>query len=535
LVSGRVYTSNPRQPWAEAFASSDGRLLAVGSEGEIRKFCADGTRIIDAGGRLVLPGFIDSHVHFIFAYQLGSWIDLTDFPNVSEVLRRVTDYAKAHPEEELILGHGFDYTALQAQGLPDKGLLDTAVLDRPVLLTAWDGHTGWANSRFTEKVLTATSSATPNPGGMQFYPRSHQPSGIFLRAFDLISVVPEFERRRSLEGLRRILADASRVGITSAFDVQVDPQEVSIYRAFKEAGELPVRIRIALYHPPETRPDQYPEFVALRDRHHDDWLEVAAAKLYIDGVSETHSAAMLDPYSDNPDSRGETIYSADRIGAVVSDLDRMGFQILTHSTGDRGARIVLNAYETLPSTHREPKPRHRIEHCEVVSGADVPRFGQLGVVPCMMPRHSAPELTTRWREAVGRARVLSGFPWREFIRSGAHVTFASDWPVANLNPLLGIREAVAPRMPGWDHANHGLSMAEAIEGYTSEAAYSLQAEANRGSIMPGKLADFVILSENLFEISAERITQVKVLRTVVGGRTVFEVPANRGNTGSSAT
>jgi predicted amidohydrolase YtcJ len=522
LLNGRVYTSDPSRPWAEAFACQAGRFLAIGTESEIRKLCGRATEMIDADGRLVVPGFIDTHVHLIFGYQMGTWIDLTDFPSAQEVVRRVSEYARAHPEEEMILGHGFDYAALQSVGLPTKEVLDAAVSDRPVLLTAWDGHTGWANSRFTAKVLAAATAAHPNPGGMQFDPESHAPTGIFLRSFDLGSTIPEFVRRQSLDGLRRILATASQMGITSAFDVQVDPPEVSVYRTLKDRGELPVRIRVALYHPPETSPEAYAEFVALRDRHHDDWLDVAAIKLYIDGVSETHSAAMLEPYSDLPDSLGETIYTPDQFRTIVTTLDGLTFQLLTHSTGDRGARVVLDAYESLPPSRSPSQRRHRIEHCEVISAADVPRFGSLGILPCMMPRHTAPELTERWREVVGPARVRSGFPWKRFLETGATVAFASDWPVADLNPLIGIREVVAPRMPGWGRADHALSVAEAVDGYTKRAAYALHAEESRGSISPGKLADFAILSQNLFSIAAEDIIQTKVVRTVVGGRTVFD-------------
>ncbi len=513
----------------EALASRRGRIVALGSRRTVERSADSRTQVLDAEGRRALPGFIDAHVHLVWGYQLGHWIDLTDHPTLLEVQRRVREYAHAHPEEEAILGHGFDYAALGLRELPRREDLDSTVYDRPVLLTSWDGHTGWANSRFVERAERAQRTAGRDLGGTQRDPGTGRPTGIYFDSFDLTGAIPEFRRRRSVEGLERMLTAAVGYGITTAFDAQVPLDALGAYTALRQKNALPLRIRAAIYHPPDTPPQQYPEFMRAVAEAHDDWFDVGAVKLYLDGVQETGTAALLEPYANAPASTGPTVYPVERYEAIVQDLDRRGFQILTHACGDRAVRLALDAYERAATVNRMTGRRHRIEHCETVSERDLPRFAALGVVPCMMPRHSAPELTHRWREAMGPDRTLRSFAWREMLDSGAALSFASDWPVADLNPWVGVQSAVARETPDGAHSPHRLGVAEAVAAYTRGAAYASHCETTRGTLEVGKYADLVVVAPDPFSAPPTALAATRTLLTVVDGRVVFaDEPAESG-------
>lgn len=525
VTNAHIYTANPTRPWAEALACAGDRIARIGRTKDAEALVDRGTQIIDCGGRLVLPGFIDAHVHLIWGYELGAWIDLTDKPSLGDLQRRLAAYAQAHPEEEILVGHGFDYVALRPEGLPSKEDLDVVVSDRPVLLSAWDGHTGLGNTRFVEAAAAAMRPLSQEVGAMQRDPGTGRPTGVFHEVYNLMPYLPELRRRRSVDGLRATLRTASRFGITTAFDVQVNLEDLHAYETLWRSGELTVRVRVALYHPPETPRARYPAFVEMRDRPWDDWLRVAGVKLYIDGVQETGTAALLEPYANDPASCGSTQYPVDAFRAVVGEFDRLGFQICIHACGDRGVRIALDAYERAQQGNGTSGRRHRVEHCENLAAEDLPRFARLGVLPCMMPRHSSPDLTARWREAVGPDRTARSFLWRELLDAGAPLAFASDWPVSDMNPLVGVQEAVSRRTPDGAPSPHRVTVREAIDAYTQGAAYASHAETTRGMLVEGTYADFVILSHDVFETPEERIGEARVVRTVVGARTVFEEDA----------
>ena len=513
-------------PEAEALAARAGRIVGIGSRHAIERTADSTTEILDASGRRVVPGLIDAHVHLSWAYELGHWIDLSDHPPMLEVQRRVREYAHAHPDEEILVGHGFDYAALGGEGLPTSQDLDTTVYDRPVLLTSWDGHTGWGNSRFVERAQTVLSKARRDVGGMQRDPVTRKPTGIFTESFDLTALLPEFARRKSIEGLERILTAASGYGITTGFDVQVPLGSLEGYEQLRNRNALPVRIRAAIYHPRGTPKNRYPEFMNAVAKAHDDWFGVGAVKLYIDGVQETGTAALLEPYSNDPASRGKTVYPVSEYDGIVQDLDRRGFQVLTHACGDRGVRLALDGYEKAAAANRMVGRRHRIEHCENLSADDIPRFAQLGVIPCMMPRHSAPELTRRWREAVGPQRSRRAFPWRSLLDSGATLAFASDWPVADLNPWVGVHAAVCRTDLSGDPSPLRLTLEQALGAYTAGAAYASHCETTRGSLALGKYADLAVLSPDPFDLPPRKLAGTRTVATVVDGRVVFADPEN---------
>lgn len=526
MTNARIWTGDRSVPEAEALAARAGRIVALGGGREIERTADSKTEILDAAGRRVIPGLIDAHVHLIWAYEIGHWIDLADHPPMLEVQRRVREYAHEHPEEEILLGHGFDYATLGVEELPTAQDLDTTVYDRPVLLTSWDGHTGWGNSRFVERAQAVLAKSKRDVGGMQRDPKTHQPTGIFTESFDVTALLPEFRRRRSIEGLERILTAASGYGITTAFDVQVPLDVLEGYEQLRNRNALPLRVRAAIYHPRGTPKHRYPEFMAAVAKAHDDWFGVGAIKLYMDGVQETGTAALLDPYTNDPSSRGKTVYTVSEFDSIVQDLDRRGFQILTHACGDRATRLALDAYEKASQLNQMLGRRHRIEHCENLAPEDIPRFARLGVIPCMMPRHSAPELTRRWREAVGPQRTRGAFPWKSLLQSGATLAFASDWPVADLNPWVGIHAAVARTDPSGSPSPLRLTLEEALAAYTQGAAFASHCETTRGSLAVGKYPDLVVVSPDPFELPVEKLAGVRTVATVVDAHTVFADPEN---------
>ncbi|MFQ5872288.1 MAG: amidohydrolase [Dehalococcoidia bacterium] len=321
-----------------------------------------------------------------------------------------------------------------------------------------------------------------------------------------------------MEGMRFVTNQATRLGITGIHDPQVDLDDLEAYQHLRNEGALNVRVYIAMYHHEETAQEDLTRFDAARSRFSDEWIKVGAVKLYIDGVPATHTAAMLEPYSDDPSSTGEAVYTQDEFNNIAARLDRMKFQIFTHSCGDRGDRMIFDAYENAMRENGRRDSRHRIEHTDLISQEDISRFRQLGVIAAMTPRYVALDDETSWA-VLGPERMRAAEPWNSLDQAGAVLAFSSDWPVTEMNPLLGIYSAV--NRSDDISPEQAISLEKAIQGYTINAAYASFEEHLKGLIEVGKLADIIILSDNLFEIPADKIKDVEVLLTIVGGKEVY--------------
>lgn len=525
IRNGRVYTVNDKQPWAEAVAVRGDRIIHVGSDESVKAFIGPGTEAIDLQGRMVLPGMIDAHVHCMTAYEVFSWASLADANTLDEAIEAMKAHAREHPDHALVGGSGFRYSALMVNGrLPTRQMLDTIDNRRPVLLMSYDGWTGIVNSRLLEIIMDAMGSEFEELEGVEKDSETGGPTGVFYRLDDLdsrVDVLSPLIGREVRKGLVSFMDLCSRWGITSVHEAlvkNIDSLEI-LENLRKEAG-LKTRIYIAMAYSKHRADERMKMFEEARSRYNDEWIRVGAVKLFIDGVADSHTAAMLDPYSDRPSFAGEPFYSQDEFDDIVKRLDKAGFQCMTHSCGDRGVRVALNAYESVSSSGGKAR-RHRIEHIENVSDEDVARFGPLGVIASMQPIHAAlssPEFDDVYVKALGEERILKTYPWKSLIRSGAVLAFSSDWSVADLNPFLGIHAALTRGgLPGKENV---ISLEEAIRGYTINAAYASFEEDIKGSIEPGKLADLVVLSENLFEIPVDAIKGVEPVLTVVGGREV---------------
>ncbi|MBZ5541071.1 MAG: amidohydrolase [Acidobacteriia bacterium] len=532
VVHGRVYTLNAGQPWAEAVAIRGAKIVAVGSDAEVGKLRGAGTKIIDAQGRLVLPGFVDSHIHFLDgSFSLGR-VNLEGAKDPADIQQRLRAYAAQHPGTGWVLGRGWNYAMFGAVALPHKKYLDEIFPDRPVFLEGYDGHTYWANSKAL--ALAGITRETPDPpnGIIVRDPQTGEATGALKEEAQALvaRMVPKPTRAEKLAALRAGIRWANQHGLTRVHSCGGDFPELDLYDELRRHGDLTLRFTIAYFlDPPELRPRDLEAIEAARKKFHDEWIDTDAVKFMLDGVVEAHTAAMLTPYSDDPSVQGKLFWDPAKYGAAVAELDKRGLQLFTHSIGELAVRTALDAYENAAKLNRTRDRRPRIEHIETVAAADIPRFGKLGVIASMQPLHSYPDdnLNNVWARNAGPDRSSRAWSWRSIAQAGGRYTFGSDWPVVTLDPWIGVQTAVTRQTtegappPGFVPEQR-LSVAETIRGYTLDAAFAGRREKTEGSLEPGKLADLIILSQNVFEIDAHKIAETKVRTTIVAGQVVYQ-------------
>ena len=531
VLHGKIYTLNPTQAWAEALAIRGERIMAVGSDTDIANLQSKDTKVIDAKGHLVLPGFTDCHIHFIDgSFSLGR-VNLEDAKDAADLQQRLREYGGKHPGNDWILGRGWNY-AMFPTSLPDKKYLDEVFPDRPAFLEGYDGHTYWANSKAL--ALAHITKDTPNPpnGIIVRDPQTGEATGALKEAAQslVLAVIPKPTRGDKLAALRDGIRWANENGLTRVHSAGGDFEEFDLYDELLRHGDLTLRFYVSYFQdPPELRPQDISAIEDARKKYTGDWLSAGAVKFMIDGVIESHTAAMLGSYSDDPSLKGKLFWDPDKYKSAIAELDKRNLQLFTHAIGDYGIRTALDGYENAERLNHSSGRRPRIEHIESVSNADIPRFGKLRVIASMQPLHSYPNNDTLdvWARNIGPERASRAWVWKSIAKDGGQLAFGSDWPVVTLNPFKGIQTAVT-RQTSEGLPEDGfvpsqrLSVAEAIRGYTLGAAFAGFREKTEGSLEPGKLADLIILSQNLFQIDPHTIDKTKVLTTVVGGRVVFQ-------------
>lgn len=541
VLNAKIYTLNPRQPWAEAIAIRAGKIVAVGTEKEITAFRGPATKVIDAQGRLVLPGFTDCHIHFLDGSLSLLRVNLDEAKSIADIQKMVKAYADAHPSAPWILGRGWSYPVFAPSGLPHKKYLDEIIPDRPVYLEAFDGHTWWANSKALQ--LAGITAKTPDPQNGSFVrdPETGEPTGAVKEdaADDVMhKAIPLPSREEKLRALRAGLKEANRVGLVrvhSAGGVGIassDLQNADLFEELRKKGELSVRMYLAYrMNPPEVTKNDLKQVEEARLRYHDEWISAGAIKFFLDGVIESHTAAMLTPYSDDPKLIGALFWDPSKYTEAVDELDSRDFQIFTHAIGDRAVRLALDAYESAAEANGTSDERHRIEHIETITADDVPRFGKLGAIASFQPLHAYPNEDTLnvWARNVGPERAQRGFAWNSIESAGGDLAFGSDWPVVTLNPWPGLqnaltRQSVDGNPPGGWFPKQRISLPDAIKAYTLGAAFAGHFEKTEGSLEPGKVADLLILSQDLFKIEPTEIVKTDVMLTMVGGKIVYQSP-----------
>jgi predicted amidohydrolase YtcJ len=535
LIHGKVYTVNAEQSWAQAVAIRDEKIVAVGDDAEIEKLLGPQTKVIDAGGKLVLPGFVDCHIHFLDGSLSLGQANLEGAKNSADIQRILRDYAEKHPGDGWILGGGWNYAMFGEQNLPDKKYLDELFPNRPVFLSGYDGHTSWANSEAL--ALAKINKDTPNPanGAIVRDPKTGEATGALKESAGSIvgKLVPKPTPAEKLAALRAGIHWANENGLTRVHSAGGDFEEFALYDELRRRGDLTLRMYIAYFlDPPELRAKDLAAIEEARKKYTGDWLSGGVVKMMIDGVVESHTAAMLEPYTDDPSTKGKLFWEPDKYKAAVAELDKRGLQLFTHAIGDYAVRTALDAYENAENVNHTQDRRPRIEHIETITAADIPRFGKLGVIASMQPLHAYPDEDTLrvWAGNVGLDRASRAWVWNSIAKSGGHLAFGSDWNVVTLNPWEGLQMAVTRQTTegqpdgGW-MPEQRVTLAQAVEGYTLGAAYAGRREKTEGSIEPGKLADLIIVSQNIFEIDPHAIAQTKTIETIVGGRVVYQAGA----------
>ncbi len=529
FINGAVYTVDGARSWAEAVAVSGGRIVFVGTGAAAKPWIGPATKVVDLRGKMLLPAFHDSHVHPISGGMEALECDLHGLATAEEVLQAVGAYAAAHPEAKWIRGGGWDLT-LFPEGNPSKALLDKVVPNQPVLLDASDGHSAWANSRAL--AIGGITKATPDPplGRIERDSKTGEPSGALREdAVGLVSKhLPKHTAADYAAGLKRALQIANGFGLTSLQEASASEEELEAYADADAAGSLTARVNASIYVDTEKGVAELPRLRALRSKYRGKRLRADGVKIFADGVLETRTAAVLEPYIGFGDDRGKANLKPADLQALAAALDKEGFQIHIHAIGDRGIRDSLDALEAAQKANGRRDARHHVAHLELIEPPDIPRFRRLGVVANFQPfwANGDKYITELTEPELGPERSRWLYPIASVVAAGGVTAFGSDWSVSSMNPLDGIEVAVTHREPfkgpgpAW-LPQEQIALPEAIAGYTVGGAYLDFSEKETGSIEVGKAADLIVLDRNLFEIPASQIHEAKVLSTLLEGKEVY--------------
>ena len=529
IVNAKVWTSDKNHPTAQAVAVLGDRIVAVGSNSQIQVWRADKTRVIDAEGKLLLPGFNDSHVHFLSGGLQLDNVQLNDAKTPEEFARRIGEQAKKVAKGQWIQGGDWDETKWTPAQVPTKELIDPATPNTPVFVNRYDGHMALANSAALR--LAGVTSKTPDPpGGTVVRDAQGNPTGAFKdAAMDYVyKVIPPLSHDQRRLAVKRALAHAASLGVTSVQDMNPEYDDVAMYSEFLRRGELTTRIYAA---PLITQVDDQAK-LGIGRAFGGPYLRVGALKAYADGSLGSATAYFFEAFTDQPSNHG---LLSDEMQPLSLMRDRMmkadaaGLQLCTHAIGDQAISMILDLYGEIARSHGDADRRFRIEHAQHMAAKDFDRFAQLNVIASVQPYHAIDD--GRWAEKrIGHDRASRTYAFRTFLDHRVRLALGTDWNVAPLNPMLTIYAAVTratldgKNPNGW-FPEQKLTVAEAVEAYTMGAAFAEFQDKEKGSITPGKLADMVLLRDDIFSIDPVRIREVKILKTIVGGKTTWDSTA----------
>ncbi|MFL5486267.1 MAG: amidohydrolase [Gemmatimonadaceae bacterium] len=531
LINGRIYTVDNARPVVSALAVRGGRVAFIGSDAEAKALANPSTTVIDLEGAAVVPGFVDAHAHLLGLGTTLQRVNLAGSPSYDDVIARVKAWARDVAPGAWILGRGWDQNRWPTKEFPTHEALSGAFPDNPVALTRIDGHALLANAKAMQ--LAGVNASTPDPrGGRIIRLASGAPSGVFVdNAQSLITrAIPSATKADKRKAILAAVAEANRWGLTGVHDAGEDVETVGIYEELARAGSYHLRNYVMLSDPgepgsPATLRNPYiqrgPQS-ALYDGH----LWIRAIKLYADGALGSRGAALLEPYSDEPTNSGLLVSRPEHIRAWADSALRRGFQVNVHAIGDRGNRIVLDAFDSALKKSPKADHRFRIEHAQVLSPSDIPRFARLGVIPSMQATHQTSDM--RWAEArVGPQRIRGAYAWRSLLNTGVVIPNGTDFPVEEVNPLLTFHAAVTRQDPtnwpagGW-YPEQKMTRQEALLSMTLWPAYAGFQESILGSLTPGKYADFVVLDRDIMSVPDTEILGARVMSTWIGGKRVYQ-------------
>jgi predicted amidohydrolase YtcJ len=522
--NGRIYTNDSSDPWAEAMLVRGEEILAVGRDDEVGALAEKGTRVIDLEKHFVMPGFNDAHVHIGGAGEDWLAVHLFGAATVPELQKRLAAAVAEHKEGEWITGSGWDHTLWPEKVFPNRRQLDEVSAKNPVVLTHVSGHVAIANSLALK--FAGITKDTPNPSGGEIEKDGNgEPTGMLKEgaAMALVeSKIPPRTPEERRQGIELALADVAKNGVTSVQDNSAW-EDFLTYRALKKDGKLTVRVTEWL---PFSAPLEKLEQMRRDGGTTDAWLRTGALKMVTDGALGSRTAAMLAPYSDDAKTSGIMTMEPEKLTALAIERDKAGFQLNFHAIGDRANRVCLDAFEAAAKANGSRDRRDRIEHAQVVAPADFSRFARLGVIASMQPSHETTDM--RWAEQrVGPARAKGAYAWATMQKYGVRLAFGTDYDVEPISPFRGLYACVTRELSdgggpqgGWE-PQEKISLGACIRAYTTGSAYAEFMEGKKGELKEGKFADFIVLSNDLTKVAPREYVATKVLRTVVGGQTVY--------------
>jgi predicted amidohydrolase YtcJ len=523
-VNGYTLDSHGKLQHFQALLVDQGKVVATGSHAELASRAGD-AKVIDGHGKTLLPGLIDAHGHVLELGYARNNVDLASTKSLDEALAKVKAYAAAHPEAKWILGSGWNQEIWKLGRFPTAKELDTAVADRPVWLSRVDGHAGWANSAAIKLAGVDKASKDPNGGRIE-RDAGGNPTGVFVDgATALIDAkVPPPTPQQKAAALDTALAEMASVGLTGVGDAGIDLANYELYRQYADQHKLTARI-YAMIRGTGDDFDTISKNGPLIG-YGNDFLTVRAVKLFADGALGSRGAAMLAPYSDDPHNRGLLFLKPAELTAEIGKALGKGYQVAIHAIGDHANREVLDSYAAAYKTHPDGiARRNRVEHAQIVSLKDIPRFVPLQLIASMQPTHATSDMNMA-EDRIGHERIKGAYAWQRFLKQGTIVAGGSDFPVESPNPFYGLYSAItredhAGQPPGGWYPDQDMTPAEALRAFTLDAAYAEHAEKTLGTLEPGKWADFILIDHDIFKDPASKIWSTKVLQTWVGGKQVY--------------
>ena len=529
ITNGKVWTVDKSLPTAQALAVLGDRIVAVGSAPEIDAWRGPRTQVIDAGGRLVLPGFNDAHVHFVSGGMQLDNVQLKAATSAQEFARLIGGRAKVTPKGEWIEGGNWDETKWTPPNIPTKQLIDALTPDNPVFVTRYDGHMGLANS--VALRLAGITAPTPDPpGGTIVRDAQGNPTGALKDAAASLvyKVIPPLTHDQRVRIVKRAMAHAASLGVTSVQNMSADYEDIAVYDELQQRGELITRIYAA---PPIGNVNDLAK-IGVRHAFGGAYLRIGALKGFADGSLGSGTAYFYEPFLNQGDNRGllaDEMHPISLMRGRMMAADAAGLQLCTHAIGDQAISIILDLYAEVTKAHGEADRRLRIEHAQHMAAKDFARFAELHVIASVQPYHAIDD--GRFAEAhIGHDRSSRTYAFRTFLDHGVRLALGTDWEVAPLDAMQTVYAAVTRatldgKNPGGWFPEQKLTVPETIEAYTMGSAYAEFQDNVKGSITPGKLADLVLLSDDIFTIPPEKIRDVHVLKTILGGKVIFDAAA----------
>lgn len=520
ITNANIFTSDESKPRAEAVAIKGNRIVFAGNTSDVKAYEGKNTKVIDAKGRTVTPGFIDSHFHLFWGAISTGGAQLYDAKNLEDVRHILESFEKENRTSDWVDGRGIKYNIIS-----NRHELDAIIADKPIYINAYDGHTSWANTKALELAGILQPGKEAEGNGVIVRDENGIATGELREtAMSMVSdLIPEPSDARKRELLLNTIKKINATGVTSVHNMNGDMEEMMVYAALEDAGELTLRVYVPYHIKPETTEEMVREAAEMA-KVQGEFARGGAAKFFMDGVWESYTALNVEPYADDPDARPDGIYSLEHFTRMATLCDKMGLQIFVHCCGDGAVRRTLDGYEAVQRSNGRRDSRHRIEHIEVIHPDDVPRFKQLGVLPSMQTSHAPFSIGEGdvWPTRVGKQRWHLSFAWRDILNAGNQIAFGSDWPVAPYDPMVNLH--VGLNREKWDESNpsQNLTLEELIIGYTRDAAYAEFKENEKGQIKEGYLADIVLFSHDLFALDPKEILNAKPVMTIVDGRIVFE-------------